>query len=56
MLLRLIDECPVLSADLDTKTSGRALRVSTDFSFISENRQIARVRQFIEELPDRLVG
>ena len=55
-LLRLLDECPVLSAELEPKTSGRALRVSTDFSFISENCQIAKVRQFIEELPHRLVG
>jgi hypothetical protein len=55
-LLRLLDECPVVPTDLEPKTSGRALRVSTDFSFISENRQIALVRRFLEELPDRLVG
>ena len=56
MLVRLIDECPVLSADLEPTASRRALRVSTDFSFISENHQIVNVRQFIEELPHRLVG
>lgn len=55
-LLRLLDECPVLPKDLEPKASGRALRVSADFSFISENRQIAWVRTFIEQLPDRLVG
>lgn len=55
-LLRLLDECPVLPQDLEPKASGRALRVSTDFSFISENRQIASIRKFIEQLPDRLVG
>ena len=55
-LLRLLDECPVVPTDLEPKTSGRALRVSTDFSFISENRQIVLVRRFLEELPDRLVG
>jgi hypothetical protein len=55
-LLRLLDECPVLPKDLEPKASGRALRVSADFSFISENRQIAWVRKFIEQLPDRLVG
>jgi hypothetical protein len=56
MLLRLIDEYPVLPKNLEPKDSGRALRVSTDYSFISENRQIAWVRTFIEQLPDRLVG
>jgi Family of unknown function (DUF6178) len=55
-LLRLLDECPVLPTDLEPKASARVLRVSTDFSFISENRQIALVRKFLEELPGRLVG
>jgi hypothetical protein len=54
MLLRLIDECPVMPADLEP--SARSLRVSTDTTFISENRQIELVRKFIEELPDTLVG
>ena len=54
-LLRLLDECPVLPRDLEPSTTGRALRVSTDFSFMSSNRQIAWVHQFIDQLPERLV-
>jgi hypothetical protein len=56
MLVRLLDECPVLPRDLEPKAAGRVLRVSAECSFISENRQIAWVRKFIEQLPDRLVG
>jgi hypothetical protein len=57
MLLRLIDECPSVPANLHGEKGGRrALRVENDFVFVSENRQIQWVREFIEELPARLVG
>jgi len=38
MLLALIDECPVIHAGVG-------------FEFISENRQIASVREFMRSLP-----
>ena len=55
-LLRLLDEYPVFPRDLEPRGPGPLLRVSTDFSFISENRQITAIRTFIEQLPDKLVG
>jgi hypothetical protein len=57
MLLRLIDECPALPAELEpSKASGRALTVSTNVTFYSENRQIELVREFLERLPHTLAG
>lgn len=57
MLLRLIDECPAMPTELEPSSTQRpALRVSTDVTFISENRQIKLVREFLERLPEKLVG
>lgn len=56
-LLRLIDECPVITGDVEpSKATAPRLRVSTDFAFVSENRQIASVREFVATLSQRLVG
>lgn len=53
----LLDECPVLHAALDARRQGRLLRVSaSDFDFISENSQLERIRQFLQELPATLAG
>src|SRR5262245_15534047 len=55
VLVRLIDECPVVPKNLTLSSAdGRGLRVTSDFEFISENRQIAWARTFVESLPDRL--
>jgi hypothetical protein len=55
VLLALIDECPVLHAGLGASKDSRTLSVSaTDFEFISENRQIASIREFMQLLPETL--
>jgi len=55
VLLALIDECPVLHAGLGELRDSRTLSVSTsDFEFISENSQIASVREFMQSLPEIL--
>jgi len=54
-LLGLLDECPVVPRG-DRSAGPRPLRVTTEFEFISENRQVAWARDFVESLPDRLVG
>jgi len=55
VLLALIDECPVLHAGVGASKDSRVLSVSaTDFEFISENRQIASVREFMQSLPETL--
>ena len=57
MLLRLIDECPAMPAELEPlSASARALTVSTSVTFISENRQIELVRKFLDRLPRTLAG
>jgi hypothetical protein len=60
-LLGLIDECPViaaaLTASLPSQSSGRSgVRAvsATDFDFISENSQIASVREYMQSLPEIL--
>ncbi len=56
-LLGLVDECPVVPKVAQTRADGRPpLRVASEFEFISENGQIAWVRDFLEALPDRLVA
>jgi hypothetical protein len=52
-LLALTDECPVLHAGLGASrdSSTRAVSASA-FEFISENSQIATVREFLESLPE----
>jgi hypothetical protein len=55
VLLALIDECPVLRAGIGALKDSRTLSVSaSDFEFISENSQIASVRQFMQSLPETL--
>lgn len=54
-LLGLIDECPVLCAGIGAPAASRPRAVSaTAFEFISQNRQIAAVREFMEALPEAL--
>jgi len=54
-LLGLIDECPVLHAALRASQTPRTRSVSASaFEFISDNRQIAFIREFIQSLPDTL--
>jgi hypothetical protein len=55
-VLGLVDECPVLPRVPDAGKGRAALRVTTEFEFISESRQIAWARHFLESLPARLVG
>jgi hypothetical protein len=54
-LLGLIDEYPVIHAGMAASSGSRPLAVSaTDFDFISENSQIASVREFMQSLPETL--
>jgi hypothetical protein len=56
-LLALIDECPALHAGAVAPEDSRTLSVgASDFEFISENSQIASVREFMQSLPERLRG
>lgn len=56
-LLGLIAECPVLHAAINASPGSgiRTVRAS-DFTFISENNQIASVRLFMQSLPQILQG
>lgn len=55
-LLALIDECPVMLANVAHHPSPvHSIRMS-EFDFISENAQIAAVRSFVGSLPDVLIG
>jgi hypothetical protein len=55
VLLALIDECPTLHAGVGASQDSRTLSVSaTDFEFISENTQIASVREFMQSLSETL--
>ncbi len=54
VLLALIDECPVLHAAVGAKDSRTTSVSASDFEFISENSQIASVREFMQSLPERL--
>jgi hypothetical protein len=52
-LLALMNECPALHADVGASKDSRTLSVSaSDFEFISENSQIASVREFMQSLPE----
>jgi hypothetical protein len=54
-LLGLIDECPVIHAAIGASRGVRTRAVSASaFEFISENRQIASVQEFMESLPKTL--
>jgi len=56
-LLGLIDECPVIHAGLGaSRRSGTRAVSASAFEFISENNQIASVREFMQSLPDTLRG
>jgi hypothetical protein len=56
-LLALIDECPVLHSVVGASKDSRTLSVTaSDFEFISENSQVASVREFMQSLPERLRG
>jgi hypothetical protein len=57
VLLALIGECPVLHASVGASKDSRPLSVKvSDFEFISENSQIASVREFMQSLPETLRG
>jgi hypothetical protein len=54
-LVGLVDECPVIHAAIDSWRGSRVRSVSaSSFEFISENSQIAAVREFVQSLPDML--
>jgi hypothetical protein len=56
-LLGLLEECPVMPAVLTAALQGRTGAVSaTDFDFISTQRQLATVREFMARLPGALRG
>jgi hypothetical protein len=55
-LLALIDECPVIHAALDAPRQRRRTINPADFAFISQNSQIAGVREFMASLPSALTG
>ena len=56
-LLGLIDECPVLAASIGAlRNSGTRAVSASAFEFISENSQIASIREFLDALPDILRG
>jgi hypothetical protein len=52
----LIDECPVIHAALRASRQGCRTINPADFEFISENTQIAAVREFLTALPTILAG
>jgi hypothetical protein len=55
VLLALTDECPVLHAGVEALRDSRAISFSvSDYEFISENSQIASVREFMRSLPETL--
>ncbi len=55
VLLALIDECPTLHAGVGASQKSGTLSVSvSDFEFISENSQIASIREFMRLLPETL--
>ena len=56
-LLGLMDECPVMHAGVGASRNSRTHAVSASaFEFISENRQIASIREFMQSLPETLRG
>src|SRR5262249_1553142 len=56
-LLGLIDECPVIHAGMGASLGSGMRAVSASaFEFISENSQIASVREFMELLTETLVA
>ena len=54
-LLGLIDECPVIHAGIGASRGSPTRAVSASaFEFISENSQVASVREFMQSLPETL--
>ncbi|HVQ12269.1 MAG TPA: DUF6178 family protein [Vicinamibacterales bacterium] len=54
-LAGLLNECPVLHAGVRAmRGSGTHAVSATDFEFISENSQIASIREFLRSLPETL--
>jgi hypothetical protein len=53
-LLALIDECPVIHAAMATSRHRCRTINPADYQFISQNSQIALVREFLESLPAML--
>jgi hypothetical protein len=54
-LLAMIDECPVLLANVAASGPSRPRAIDPSaFEFISENRQLAAVREFMRTLPEAL--
>jgi hypothetical protein len=54
-LLALIDECPVIHAGIGAPRGPRTRALSaSDFEFISENSQMASVREFMRLLSETL--
>ena len=54
-LLGLIDECPVIHAGIGASRGSPTRAVSASaFEFISENSQIASVREFMQSLPEAM--
>jgi hypothetical protein len=53
-MLGLIDELPVLHAAINASGSGVRSVSATGFTFISDNSQIASIRDFLRSLPDTL--
>ena len=55
-LVNLVAECPVVPRGADAPAAKPVLRLTREFEFISERRQVAWVEEFVESLPARLVG
>jgi hypothetical protein len=55
-LLALIDECPVMLANVAHHPSPVRSISMSDFEFISENAHIVKVRAFMRDLPGQLTG
>jgi hypothetical protein len=54
VLVNLVDECPVVPRDTAVAPGRPALRVNTEFEFISEYRQVKWVAGFLDSLPGNL--
>lgn len=54
MLVNLVDECAVVPKNACTPAEKPPLRVTTEFEFVSESRQIVWARNFAESLSGRL--
>jgi hypothetical protein len=55
-LLGLVNECPVVPKTIAKPDAGVPLRVASEFEYISENRQVAWVQEFVASLPNLLAG